>query len=234
MQGIAYPATGVSGILDPAAGQAVWWLPEGPIPLAERTGPFRTILQWWLSREGLQIVHASAVGTDRGAALLVGHGGAGKSVTSLLCAGAGLSFLGDDSVLCDASERTAFALYATATVHREDVRRFGIPPTDVIATPAADDKVLVDMSARITPASPIRAILVPQATGGKGGRARRISAAAVLRAMAPSSLVNLPGADGETFLRLSALARAVPGFALDLGDDPAAIPAVVAACIEAG
>ena len=48
------------------------------IPTDYRGSPLLVILSWWTSMQGLQYVHAGAVGTPEGGVLLVGKGGSGQ------------------------------------------------------------------------------------------------------------------------------------------------------------
>ncbi len=229
LRGVLYPATGISGLLDGASRRAAWWVPAPErVPLAERSGPFRTVLGWWLAGHGLSIAHAAAVGTAGGAALLVGRGGSGKSVTAVACAAAGLGFLGDDTVVCASDPvPTAHCLYGHASLHAEDARRF----PGLAVSWSGEDKVLVDLGARAVRALPLQAVLVPRVTGQPRSRVSPISGAAVLRALAPSSLLNVPGSGAPAFGQLAALARGLPGYRLDLGTDLEDVARVVASVL---
>src|SRR5690606_21543168 len=51
---------------------------------------------------------------DGKAVLIIGDKGAGKTTTTLSCLEADLGYIGDDKVLVDAAEHTAFSLYSVA------------------------------------------------------------------------------------------------------------------------
>jgi len=230
VRGVFYPASGIWGALDSDRGRAVWWVPDPErLPAPERSGPFRTILQWWLSRRNLQIAHAGAVGNAGAAVLLVGRGGSGKSVTALACATRGLAYLGDDSVLCAVGPApVVHCLYACATVFPEDVARFpGLP-----ALPLGEGKVLLDLRGRVARSLPLGALLVPRVTGRVETRLSPISGTEALRALAPSSLLNVPGSGAAAFARLADLVRRVPGYALELGTDLARVAEAIERLLE--
>jgi hypothetical protein len=232
---VAYPATGISGLYDADRAIAAWWLPDAArVPVKEQAAPFRTILQWWLSAHGLQIVHAGAVGTDEAAALLVGRGGSGKSVTAVTCAAAGLRFLGDDSVLCGSDPPMAHCLYTRATVREEDRARFPGLPSIVRSRDGRGEKVLLELRGQVAHTLPLKALLVPRVTGGRATRVSRLSAADTLRALAPSTLFNVPGSGESVLERLGALVRQVPGYALDLGVDAREVPDVIRGILAGG
>jgi hypothetical protein len=81
--------------------------------------------------------------------------------------------------------------------------------------------------ARMLPAFDVDAILLPRVVGGAATRTEPADAGACLAALAPSSILPLPGAAHASFARLAAVARAVPAHHLLLGPDVDAVPGVV-------
>ena len=89
--------SGALSVFDAPQQTAIYWVADAArLPYYERGSPLRVILQWWLGRRGRQLVHAGAVGTETGGALLVGKGGSGKSTTAAACLGSALRYAGDD------------------------------------------------------------------------------------------------------------------------------------------
>lgn len=83
-----------------------WWV-EG--------SPLQALLHIWLQHQGLQLTHTAAVGNERGALLLTGKGGSGKSTTTLACLHAGLHYIGEDySILEPGSEPRVWSIYHSA------------------------------------------------------------------------------------------------------------------------
>jgi hypothetical protein len=85
--------------------------------------------------------------------------------------------------------------------------------------------------ARLMPSSicdslPVRAVIVPRVCGGRS-RLRRINAGAAMLALAPSTVLQQPFGEGEVVGVLAEVVRRVPCFALDVGDDVAALPTLV-------
>jgi hypothetical protein len=66
---------------------------------------------------------------------------------------------------------------------------------------------------------PIRAVLVPRIRGGRA-LLHRTSAAQALLALAPSTAFQMPFDEGQVFGSLASVARSLPAFALDVGDEP--------------
>lgn len=214
---------GVLSVFDAARRVAMYWARDhAALPTHERAAPLRTILHLWVSSRGGQFLHGAAVGGAQGAALLAGPGGVGKSNTALACLTGGLGYLGDD--YCAAfpgTPPTIHCLYASGKLSSADLARFPSLATRVVNPERAEqDKALClldgDLQERIVSSAPLRAVLIPRLTGGVAGL-RRISAAAALVALAPSTIVQLPHAGETAFRTMARLLKEVPCFALDLG-----------------
>ena len=92
----------------PACDAIPWW---------ERAAPLRVALSWALRGPSRPLVHAGAVGDDRGVVVLAGARGSGKTTVALAALADGLQYLGDDYVLLDgAGEATVSPVYNTASV----------------------------------------------------------------------------------------------------------------------
>lgn len=216
--------------------EAWWWVPDvDGVSIAELAMPFRPLLHWWAERSGLLMVHAAAVGTTQhGAVLLAGVSGSGKSTTSLWALRSPtLRFLGDDYVLVDPGPPArVFSLYTTAKIHEPDQGRVPHVRAEVVGR-QEDDKLVAFLGRRfadrIIEQLPLAAILLPRLTDA-GPRITSVGPAEALRRLAPSTLLQFPGAQPQRSLAaLGALTRAVPARDFALGPDPAATPA----CIEA-
>lgn len=216
-RGIAYPAAGISGVMSSTRRRAVWYVPDpGRVPPGESSGPYRTLLQWWLSGSGVQIVHAGAVGHEGAAVLLAARGGSGKSTTSILATRAGLRFLGDDSVACTSGPRPeVHSLYTTATLTSQSLSLLGLSGRGA----PLQEKTILDMAAHTARSMVLEAIVVPEISGRATTTLEPLTAPAVVRALAPSSLLNVPGTGSEELGRLIELARRVRGYRLLLGTD---------------
>jgi hypothetical protein len=78
---------------------------------------------------------------------------------------------------------------------------------------------------------PLRAILLPTVSGRPETSIERASTIAALRALAPSTLLQLPGDGRDTMMRLSALVRQVPAYTLKAGTDMRGIAQTVEALL---
>jgi hypothetical protein len=214
----------------------VWVRDAATLPRYERAAPLRGPLSWFFAATGTQFAHAGAVATSDGAALLAGRGGSGKSTTTMVCAGAGLGYLGDDYVLVGTSDSQpqVHAIYSTAKLTEQS---FDLLPAlralaDGPATP--HDKAVLQLApSQLVASASIAAIVLPRIGEARETRWEPATASQALTALAPTTLFQLPGAGGEALARLARLVRAVPAFTLHLGSDMDGIAPALSACVTA-
>jgi hypothetical protein len=225
--------TGAISFFDTARRVAIYWMPDmKALPGADRAAPFLQIFQWCFQRCGLQITHGAVAGIPLGAALIVGKGGSGKSTTAALAREEGLLHMGDDYCLLGAEPPKVFAFYRSIKLHP---RSLGLAPLQGWRTQAAwtsEDKDVLLLDEEPPAELPLKIILLPRVTGGEKNAVRPAGAADALRALAPSSLFQLPGASAATFGFFAALARRLPAFHLDLGTDAHNVGAVIRELLE--
>ncbi|MCB9824489.1 MAG: hypothetical protein H6805_01545 [Planctomycetes bacterium] len=230
-----------SGVLlayDADAHRALVWTRDArAIPYYETACPLRPLWAWWLGDRGLQIVHAAAVGRNGRGLLLTGKGFSGKSTTALLCVEAGWSYAGDNNLVLDPGPPLrGSALYASATVRPGTLERMPKLAEHLANEERLDlEKGLLFVGrtwGRMLPDFEVAAILLPHVTGEPTSRLEPATAAACMAALAPSSLLPLPGAAHATFTRLAAISRGAPVYTLALGEDVGSIPALLAPLVE--
>jgi hypothetical protein len=196
----------------------------------ERSFPLRNILHWWAGPTSGQLMHAGAVGTPAGGALLLGAGGAGKSTTTLACLGSALRIAGDDFVLVDTEpSATVYSVYATAKLERGTLARFPILAERMANPHGSDEEKAMFFLDRIAPSAligsfPLKALLVLKVTGESDTRIEPASPAAALQATGPNTMFLLPSDREEAFRKIARLVRSRPCFTLWLGSDLAQIP----------
>ena len=222
-------------LLDRATNRAIFCVVDAAtLPSWETGAPLRVLFHWWMADHGRQLVHAGAVGTAEGGCLLAGKGGSGKSSTALACLGSALDYAADDYCLVslDPAPRV-HSLYSSAKLTPAQARRFPHLASAMINPDRLDTEKAVYLLHRRYPEHiqhgfQIRAIVVPVVSGGLASRLERATAGAALRALAPSTILQLPGAGPAALAALSRLAWRVPAFVLRIGHDLGAIPAVLA------
>ena len=228
-----YADVGSLSMLDSASGRALWWTRDPSlVPFYERAAPLRFILHWWLRERGRVLLHAGAIGSARGGALLVGKAGSGKSTTALACLVGGLQYAGDDRVLLALDgEPRAYSLYNIARLDAAHLKKFPALAAHAKLDELAQQKALLYLhrhcAGSLSAELPLRAILLPRVTGRSDTALRAASPAAALQALAPSSLLQLPGAGRVELQAMADLVRRLPCYWLDLGTDLPQIPAVI-------
>jgi hypothetical protein len=200
------------------AGLAAW----------EMGAPFRRILHWWLSGLGLQLVHGAAVGSASGGVLLIGPGGSGKSTMALACVGSSLGYAADDYCILEvgASPRV-HSIYSSGKADAAAIMMLPRLAAAFRASPIDQQGKSVLFIAQHAPQSilrsfPLQAIVAPKIVPGSACSAHALPPGEALRALAPSTLFQLPGDRAQSFARMSALIRDMPCWRLHIGDDPSA------------
>jgi hypothetical protein len=199
------------------------------VPWWERAAPLRTALFWALSGEDEHLVHSGAVGDERGGLLLAGASGSGKTTVALASLVHGLGYLSDDYVLLRSTptEILAHAVYDTAKLDQGHLRRFPSLAAQVRHPPPreASEKAVLDvaelMPETIRDSLLVRGVVVPRIRGGVTG-VRPLGGAEALLALGPSTVLQTPFDDVGVLRSLADLARRLPCFALDVGQEVAA------------
>lgn len=222
-------------ILDTQENLALYWTEDATqLPYWDRGSPLRGILNWWTSQNDLQFVHAGAVGNDNGGVLLAGKGGSGKSSTALSCLNSELVYASDDyCIVGNVPEPTVYSLYNTAKLKgKEDLERF--PHLAAMVTNLdrlAEEKAMLFINEhfpeKIVNQLLIKAVLVPQVTGKPNTKVKPTSSMVALKALAPSTILQLPKTGKIAFARMSQLVRQVPCYVLELGTDIPQIPQTI-------
>jgi hypothetical protein len=221
---------------------ALYWVRDArALPYYEVGSPLRTILHWWADQGPYQFIHGGAVGLASGGVLLAGKGGTGKSTTALACLEAGMLYAGDDYCLIKTDEVPfIYSVYSTAKLRGEmDIERFpGLAPFVSNKSRLEQDKALLflyqHVPEKVCRGFPIKAILMPSLTADEGSRLRPATAGAALTALAPSTLMQLPGAGGAALKTMARLVHQVPGYVLELGTDTAQIAPVIQRLLSSG
>jgi hypothetical protein len=232
------PGVDLFHMFDRETGIGAFWLEDAAaLPYWERGFPLRTLLHWSTGGTGRQLVHSGGVGIGDGAVLLTGVGGSGKSTTTLTCLEAGMDYAGDDYVAFELASRPGDAprlhsLYSSAKVDHGTLERFPALRPLTANAGSDDEKALLLLhpafGRRLASGQRIRAVVLPQVTGRPDTRVVEASPVAAVRALAPTTVFQLPRLDREAFARVVALSRAVPSYHLELGTDRDQIAPAVA------
>jgi hypothetical protein len=234
--------SGVLSLYDADRQIGLWWTQDYTrLPLYQRAAPFLLLFHWWhaLGRDGSLLLHAAAVGTkDERGLLLSGRGGSGKSTTAVACLLDGeWRYLADDYCVVRAGTETptVHSLYCSAKIDAKTLAGFpGL--TRSVSSPDGwrdpQEKIILNLhrsfSKRLRRELPLRAILLPSVpkenNRARPNRFTPVGSGAAVRALAPSTLFQLPGAAANNFRMIAALTNGLPCFELELGSEPAVVP----------
>jgi hypothetical protein len=216
-------------ILDHINRRALLWIEdESLLSFWEEAAPFKAILNWFLGPSHLVLVHGGVVGDGHAGCLLVGPGGSGKSTTVAACFERGLNVCGDDLALVEDSPSgwDAWALYNAIKLDPTGRIPIGGRLAEAPSTPCGGKRLVrySDASrAQLVPRLRLAAIVQCVITNRGQSAIKPASPAAVLKALAPSTVFILRGREQKALAKISKLVRTLPCFRLELGTNPAEI-----------
>ena len=229
------PASGSITVLDRDRAKIIYWVVDSRVvPSYERGAPLRAALHRWAAGRDRYFVHGGAVGSDGAGVLLAGPSGAGKSTTAVACLEAGMRYVGDDYIILTTGESPlAHCVYSTAKLDAASLKRLPRLASAVAEFPRrSDDKAVLDLhrhwSHLVRSSVPVNAIVIPCVGRREHPVVRRANAAEALRALAPTTLLQLPGDAHARMRAMAALVRRLPAFGLELGEDTAAATDIIA------
>ena len=240
IRGVFHLGPDIFSLLDHDRDEGVYWVEDATaLPYYERGSPLMVLLNWWLSEHGRFLVHAAGIGGADGGLLLTAKGGSGKSTTTLVCLLAGLGTVGDDYAVVDPECAVAYSLFNTVKLKGpEDVARFPALQGcfDNLPRMAEGEKAMLFMHQHfprlLLPSLPLKAILVPRFADRPETEIHPASSALAFKALAPSTMFQLPGNARAAFQGLAGLVRAVPAYEIALGSDIGRIPDAVRRFLE--
>ena len=179
------------------------YLDASRLSMYEISGPMRPILNAVLNRRGMQLVHASAVGTPDGSLLFAGRPFSGKSTLAVRCLLDGLSYQSDDlCVLTNDEQPRSLCLYNIAKLRDDCLPRFpSLAPKLSSFEEDAERKsyfyVHEQFPERILREAPVRALVLPRIVDEEFSRLERGSARDALEGLVKWTLLEIPQANGR-------------------------------------
>jgi hypothetical protein len=221
-----------------AAAAWFWCRSAANLPFWEPAAPFRQILHWWLARRGLLLLHGASVGLSHGGVLLVGRGGSGKSTCALASVTSNLLYAGDDYVAVRVDpDPHVFSLYCSGKLEPGHANLLPhLPPPSFAGDGSPEEKAVFYVADRfpdrMCEGFPLHAVLVPKVVGGRRPRFTTASSSVALRALAPSTLLQLYPARPEALTGMTRLLQHIPSYALELGGPTDLIPDAIVELLE--
>ena len=231
--------SGVLNMLDRRRSLGVHWVrTPSALPQYELGAPLRDILSDWMTLRERQLIHAGALGHPQGGVLLLGPGGSGKSSTAAACLGSPLGVVSDDYCLVDVAGEAprAIGLFSTLKLFESD--DLDLPGARALPSTlsAQSGKRLYHLGGGETDcllkACTLRSLLICRVGDTRETYISKATKGEVLRAMAPSTLLQLPGAGHRSFEMMASLVRTLPCFSLHLGHDRGGVVSALAAYLE--
>lgn len=221
-------------LMDLESRTGIYWVETADtLPYWVHASPLRTLFHWWMENNGCQLLHAAAVGTEKGAVLITGKGGIGKSTTALSCLQSGLFYLADDYVVASLEpESLVHSLYSTAKLNADHVMNFpGL--TRFVKNPDKLDQekavmfLYPHLKEQIVAEMPLKAILTPRVMNEEETTTSPVSRWTIERALSFTTMSQLPCVGHHTHEFVSRLSAALPSYVLELGRDLQKIPVAI-------
>lgn len=222
-------------IMDLHTNTAVYWVKDPEhLPYWATSSPFRTIFHWWMEKNGCQLMHAAAVGTEDGAVLITAKGGAGKSTTAVSSLLNGMDYIADDYLIVKIDPvPKVFSLYSTAKIGVEDDHRF--PELQKYVANHLNENQEKDVlflypafKNQIQKELPVKTILMPSIqTNQNETTFSPISFWRIYRAMSFTTMSQLPGVGTHTHEYFKKLCNSVSCMTLNLGRDVKKVPSAL-------
>lgn len=227
-------------VLERSNTQAWYWVEDAQrIPYWEQATPLVYLFDWWLRERGMHMLHAGAVGDERGGVVLVGKSGSGKSTATLSSLQSDLRYAGDDYVgVSIGADPWVHGLYSSGKLMPNHVERLpflvdALTNSDQLDVEKAVVYVHEQWPDHMTSGFPLRAVVAPKVTPGLvEARMIEISAAAGFTALAPSTVFQMHTQAQDSLVRVRQLVEAVPSYRLELGSDMASIPRAISALVD--
>lgn len=215
---------------------AYFWIHDASnLPYWITAAPLRPILNWFLSKTGVHLIHGAVVGLNGKSVLLTAKGGSGKSTTALACLYAGMEYLGDDYITIKSGDIiTAHSLFNSLKVFPQSLNIFPklkekIYYKDNVV--AEDEKLIIFLSElfrkQMVKKSVLNAIFIPVIKNTKETRIIPATKIDTMLAMIPTTLLQLSLTESNKVTELKSIIERTPCYFLELGSDVREIPEVI-------
>ncbi len=216
---------------------AYFWTHNAECLLYRISGsPLRSILNWFLSKEGVHLMHGAAVSTKGKSILLSAKGGSGKSTTALSCLFSDMEFLGDDYVTIKSGDViTTHSIFNSVKIFSLSLDKTFPALKEKIwnknDVALEKEKAIVFLSElfpqHIIREAPLHAIMIPVIKDIKKTKivpARKLD---TMIAMMPATLFQFSFIPSNKMAELRSIVERTPCYFLELGGDIPGVPDVI-------
>ncbi len=231
----AYQHTGGAVMMyDQESKEGIYWIKNfTDIPYWECSFPFRNIVHWWSRDTPYLLLHAAGIGNNLHSGLLSGKSGSGKSSTTLSCLLRNdLKIAGDDYVLVDTDQAILHSVYNCAKVEFDNLERLDFLRPLVNTNIDGAEKAMMFLNDKCPDKVMLKSTLtyafIPQVCKTNKTAIVSCTEAEVLKSIAPTTMFQLPFAQGETFRKCTLLAKKLKPFRIELGTDAFEIATTIA------
>lgn len=225
---------------DLADGHA-WSLTADPDKLAwwVRAAPLKFFVARQIVARGATLLHSAAVARNNDAVLLTGPSGSGKSTTSLRCTVGGLGFLGDDYCVATPSDGRVHSIFGTAKCMPHETDGFEALATTASPRQDTPNEKLIFWPARVYPDRMVANAAIRGVVALTVGRTNittvePITGGAALRALAPSTITQLPVLGQDALSAMGQITASVPCWRVTLGSDRQGVVGAVTEVLDKG
>jgi hypothetical protein len=196
------------------------------LPYRLNASPFRLILNWFLSKEGVHLMHGAVVSLNGKSILITAKGGTGKSTTALSCFFAGMSYLGDDYVTVKSGNViTTHSIFNSTKLSPQSFHDTFTALKDKIwnenGTDKENEKVIVFLSElypqQVIKTASLHAIMIPVIKNVEETRIVPASKIQTMISMIPATLFQLSLTKSNTMAELGSIVERTPCYYLELG-----------------
>ncbi|MFA5321743.1 MAG: hypothetical protein WC373_03645 [Smithella sp.] len=208
---------------------AYFWIYDADcLPYRLSASPLRSILNWFLSKEGVHLMHGAAISLNGKSILLTAKGGSGKSTTALSCFFAGMSYLGDDYVTVKSGDHvTTHSIFSSTKLFPQSFHDTFPELQDKIwnenGTDKENEKVTVFLSEsypqQVIKEAPLHAIMIPVIKNIEETRIVPASKVQTMISMIPATLFQLSLTKSNKMAELKSIVERTPCYFLELGYD---------------
>lgn len=216
-------------LYDETNNTAYFWIEDGgQLPYRLSASPLRLILNWFLSKEGVHLMHGAAVSLSGKSIFITAKGGTGKSTTAMSCFFAGMSYLGDDYVTVKSGDRIIIhSIFNSTKLFPQSYRDTFSVLKDRIwnekGTDRENEKVIVFLSElfprQVIREAPLQAIMIPVIKNMEKTKIVPASKIQTMISMMPATLFQLSLLQSNKMAELKSIVERTPCYFVELGND---------------